>query len=329
MLYITTVLRQITCEARFYFSFMPFWIFSPKLIETLFNQSSSASSLFTGTFALISSAAGILVAGFVITKFKPSARYLALWNVIVGFLSVLFVLSFSFMGCEGDKHTVHVSVDVAPCNALCNCDFVKYSPVCGADGVTYVSACHAGCTRTTMLNKTKSFNECTCIDDGEQYEISPDHFINPGEAVSGTCPVHCQSMLMTFLIVICLMKFIGSSGRASNFLVGIRCVEERDKTLAIGFGMSLIRLLAAVPSPIFFGYLIDNACIAWGKTCTRRGNCWLYDAEKLRYTFFYASAIAIAIGTIFDALVWKYAKELKIFDEEDVNKIKADAEINK
>lgn len=299
---------------------MPFWIFSPKLIETLFKQSSSASSLFTGTFALISSAAGILVAGFVITKFKPSARYLAFWNVIVGFLSVLSVLSFSFMGCDEGKTAVHTFVDVAPCNALCSCDFVKYSPVCGADGVTYVSACHAGCTQTTMLNRTKQFNECSCIDAVVQYDVAHDQLINSGhQALAGPCPVDCQSKLMIFLIVICFMKFVGSSGRASNFLVGIRCVDERDKTLAIGFGMALVRLLAAVPSPIFFGYIIDNACIAWGKTCTKRGNCWLYDSEKLRYTFFYASAIAIAIGTIFDALVWKHSKKLKIFDEDDVN----------
>lgn len=268
---------------------------------------------------MISSAAGILAAGFVITKFKPSARYLAFWNVIVGLLSVFCVLSFSFMGCEDGTHAVHGSADVTPCNALCNCEFVKYSPVCGADGVTYISACHAGCTETIMLNKTKSFNDCACIDEVEvdQYKISPDHTISSDGALAGPCPVDCKSKLMVFLIVICFMKFIGASGRASNFLVGIRCVDERDKTLAIGFGMALVRLLAAVPSPIFFGYIIDNACIAWGETCTSRGNCWLYDGEKLRYTFFYASAIAIAIGTMFDALVWKHSKKLKIFDEDE------------
>lgn len=120
------------------------------------------------------------------------------------------------------------------------------------------------------------------------------------------------------------MKFLGASGRASNFLVGIRCVEQRDKTVAIGLGMSLVRLLASVPSPIFFGYILDAACISWGKTCTSKGNCWLYDGEMLRYWFFYASAISIAFGTLFDFFVWKNAKNLKIFDDVDAKDAEKD-----
>ncbi|KAJ6641301.1 Solute carrier organic anion transporter family member 74D, partial [Pseudolycoriella hygida] len=50
------------------FGLLPFWTFLPKLIETMFKQSSSASSFYTGTFALLSSATGILCAGFIITK---------------------------------------------------------------------------------------------------------------------------------------------------------------------------------------------------------------------------------------------------------------------
>lgn len=258
------------------------------------------------------------MAGFIITKFKPSARYLAFWNVAVGFLSVLAVLSFSLMGCD-DGHKA-LRADLLPCNEACHCDFVKYSPVCGVDGFTYVSPCHAGCRETILLNKTKKFDDCACI--RERSPISSqetDRIMHYSDAVSGPCHVDCKSELIVFLIVICFMKFIGASGRASNFLVGIRCVEERDKSLAIGFGMTLIRLLAAVPSPIFFGYIIDNACIAWGETCTSKGNCWMYDSEKLRYAFFYTSAISIAIGTIFDALVWKHSKKLNIFDDDDAN----------
>jgi hypothetical protein len=232
---------------------MPFWIYSPKLIETLFRQTSSASAMFTGTFALISSAAGILVAGIVITKFKPRARYLAFWNVIVGVLSVLCIVSFTFMGCEESKTAVNIDYETNPsCNDGCRCDFVKYSPVCGADGSTYISACHAGCSQVTVRNGTmKTFGECSCIEAIVHHELKQ-------TAKSGPCPIDCKDKLIMFLIVVCFMKFIGASGRASNFLVGIRCVKEEDKTLAIGLGMSLVRLFASVPSPIVFGYLIDR-----------------------------------------------------------------------
>lgn len=165
-----------------------------------------------------------------------------------------------------------------------------------------------------MKNFTRNFSECSCIEGIIHHEFKQ-------TAQSGPCHINCKSKLILFLSVMCIMKFLGASGRASNFLVGVRCVEERDKTLAIGFGMSMIRLLASVPSPIFFGYILDSACIAWGKTCTTKGNCWLYDGEMLRYSFFYISAASIAIGTIFDLLVWKNSKDLKIFDEPDDVKI--------
>lgn len=32
------------------------------------------------------------------------------------------------------------------CNDGCNCNTFNYEPVCGADGFTYFSPCHAGCT---------------------------------------------------------------------------------------------------------------------------------------------------------------------------------------
>ena len=32
------------------------------------------------------------------------------------------------------------------CNSACACDDELYDPVCGSNGVTYFSSCHAGCT---------------------------------------------------------------------------------------------------------------------------------------------------------------------------------------
>lgn len=38
------------------------------------------------------------------------------------------------------------------CNTTCSCDRDKFSPVCGVDGKTYFSACHAGCRNATVVD---------------------------------------------------------------------------------------------------------------------------------------------------------------------------------
>ncbi|KAL7045220.1 hypothetical protein ACKWTF_002174 [Chironomus riparius] len=61
------------CASVFYiFGLQPFWTYTPKLMETLYHTSASASSLLTGSFGLTASALGILTAGIIITKFQPT-----------------------------------------------------------------------------------------------------------------------------------------------------------------------------------------------------------------------------------------------------------------
>lgn len=135
-------------------------------------------------------------------------------------------------------------------------------------------------------------------------------------AFSGACPVDCYKPFVTYLFVMCLNKFAGATGRASNFLVSMRCVDEKDKPVAMGFGLMLMSLFSFMPSPIFFGYIMDSTCLVWGKTCSGTGNCWLYDAKSLRYLINIIAAVLVSIGTLFDAGVWYYVKDLKIFDDE-------------
>ncbi|KAJ8878585.1 hypothetical protein PR048_019166 [Dryococelus australis] len=76
----------------------------------------------------------------------------------------------------------------------------------------------------------------------------------------------------------------------------------------MALSMALTAVFTFIPSPIFFGYLIervsggvipadsvlhrpvyldirlfaDKACLVWGKSCTGSGNCWIYDSGAMR-----------------------------------------------
>lgn len=50
--------------------------------------------------------------------------------------------------------------------------------------------------------------------------------------------------------------------------------------------MLLMFFLAGIPSPIYFGALIDTTCLKWGSmTCGGEGACRMYDIVTYRYVF--------------------------------------------
>lgn len=337
----TTLMCNNLATVFYFMGYTPYWIFMPKYIETQYKQSASVSSLITGTVGLVFSAFGILLSGLVISKYKPKARYLAAWNVMVGAISVMGMISYAFLGCSSNDNQIAVQPDgalktVLPCNEECYCDYVTYNPVCSEHGQTFISACHAGCRGVKIDNNgSKVYTECSCVKPkfarslahlfnntvlsttelpGET--VTPDAFPNLGTAVPGSCPVDCMHKFYIFLAVVCLLKFSGATGRASNFLVSVRCVDEKDKTVAMGFGLTIMSLFAFIPSPILFGFILDKTCLVWGKTRSGTGNCWLHNGETLRYLLNFTAASFVTIGTLFDVGVWYYVKDVKIFDEE-------------
>lgn len=50
------------------------------------------------------------------------------------------------------------------CEATCDCVRNKFSPICGADGKTYFSACHAGCSNYTIVDGKVASVSTTDID---------------------------------------------------------------------------------------------------------------------------------------------------------------------
>ncbi|XP_055535249.1 solute carrier organic anion transporter family member 1C1-like isoform X2 [Wyeomyia smithii] len=308
-----TVLMLNNIGSAFYiFGYLAYMIYTPKYIEVLYKQTASTASMVTGSVSLVFSALGVLLAGIIITRYKPTARTMAAWNVLVGFLSVVGIILYTVLKCTSEDNAVIVNPPALEgsgnntCNSACQCDFIEYSPVCGEDGNTYLSACHAGCQRRNFNLEGKVYEECLCIE-----SKSP---TIGGAARAGSCPVDCQSVFVVFVTVMCFVNLILAAGRASNTLVSLRCVEPRDKTISTGLGLT-IGTLSVIPSPIFFGMVLDKTCLVWGKNCSGEGNCWVYDEEALRYMLNYYAAAFVLVGTLIDCAVWYYVKDLKVFDE--------------
>uniref|UniRef100_A0A182M6I5 Solute carrier organic anion transporter family member n=1 Tax=Anopheles culicifacies TaxID=139723 RepID=A0A182M6I5_9DIPT len=321
---LVTVRRLITNKAYvfnnaasifYFFGYMPFFLFQAKYIEIQYRLTPSQANMVTGSVSLVFSALGILIAGMVIQKLRVSSRQLAGWNVITSILSAAGIIGYAWFGCSALNNADIVSNSQdAECSLGCNCDFVKYAPICGSDGQTYLSPCHAGCRESLKdISGTTLYTNCSCIPniwtDGGNVTSSF------GSAIPGSCPVDCWTPFYLFLIVLCLNKFIGGTESAANFLIGLRCVEPRDKAISMGVSMAINTLFSFLPAPIIFGAIIDRTCVLWGRTCAKRGNCWLYDGEALRVSMNYTAAVFVIIGSCFDIGTWYYSKNFKIFDD--------------
>ncbi|NXI64332.1 SO1A1 protein, partial [Anseranas semipalmata] len=74
--------------------------------------------------------------------------------------------------------------------------------------------------------------------------------------------------------------------------LSFRCVQPELKSLAVGLHTLVMRMLAGIPAPVYFGALIDKTCLKWGsRSCGQRGACRLYDSDAYRYVYLGLSAL--------------------------------------
>merc|ERR1719431_814154 len=299
---------------------MGFGTFMPKYIESQFRQTGSRSSVLAGTAGTGFKAFGLIISGYLIGRFKFSARVLSGWNVVLGCFYISALVFFSFVGCQsvkihgnyGSSGSSALNISTS-CNLDCGCPVSRPQPVCSKDGIySFYSPCHAGCTQfITKMNdtKTKVYGECSCVSEVskkfntsltkrwvEKDLLKDEPFptmkmieekyrenIGAGTvdgAESGWCEIEgCDKKFMYFMIAIGILSIVASTGRVGNLLVGLRCVETRDKALSMAFQVVFMSLLAMLPSPIIYGAIIDNTCILWQQECGETTNCLLYNSE--------------------------------------------------
>ncbi|XP_022249123.1 solute carrier organic anion transporter family member 4C1-like [Limulus polyphemus] len=295
-----------------------------KYMEVQFHQTASGASFFSGLTIVLSMVLGILAGSVVIRKVRPQPRSLLAYILSTETLSLVLLLIVMFISCAPPKiagltkSRERIELN-QPCNDHCNCSTRVFHPVCGYDvesteQITFFSPCFAGCQSINLSSKilfqeAQSYSSCSCLETNS--EVTSDE-----TATTGYCESYCN-MFVPYIVLCALGKIIYSTGSAGNQLVPLRCVDPKDKGVALGLKGAVVSLFAFLPAPVIFGFLADDACTVWEEECGSRGNCWLYDLDKFRYNLHGASFGFFLAGSLFDLGVFLLAPRMKdLYDDE-------------
>ncbi|KAM8891322.1 solute carrier organic anion transporter family member 3A1 [Spinachia spinachia] len=287
-----------------------FAAFLGKYLEQQFNLTTSSANQLLGMTAIPCACLGIFMGGLLVKKLNLSALGAIRMAMLVNLISTACYVSFLFLGCDTGlvagvtvaygNETLRVGEKPdAPCISKCNCFTSSISPVCGSNGVTYLSACFAGCTQTgssrTTSNIPQNLTGCACV--SSQSELAT--------AVPGKCPMPgCQESFLIFLCVICACSLVGAMAQTPSVIILIRTVSPELKSYALGVLFLLLRLLGFIPPPLVFGAGIDSTCLFWSSDCGDRGACLLYDNVAYRHLYVSLAIMLKGVAFLLYATTW-------------------------
>nr|XP_045366248.1 solute carrier organic anion transporter family member 1C1 isoform X3 [Camelus bactrianus] len=278
--------------------------YKPKYIEQQYGQSSSEANFVIGLINIPAVALGIFSGGIVMKKFRISvcgAAKLYLGSSVLGYL--LFLSLFT-LGCEnsdvagltvsyqGTKPvSYHERALFSDCNSRCKCSETKWEPMCGENGITYASACLAGCQTSTGSGKTTIFYNCTCVGIAASKSGNSSGMVGRCQKDNG-----CPKMFLYFLIISVITSYTLSLGGIPGYILLLRCIKPQLKSFALGIYTLAVRVLAGLVNYLFFLQLIDTSCLKWGfKRCGSRGSCRLYDSNAFRHMYL---GLTMMLGTV-------------------------------
>lgn len=80
----------------------------------------------------------------------------------------------------------------------------------------------------------------------------------------------------------------------------------------------MLSLLAFIPGPIIYGYIIDSTCLEWSTDACGaggRGNCQRYDQTAFRWWINGVAMAFTVVAIYFDYLVWLNCKEVDLYGD--------------
>uniref|UniRef100_A0A8C6TZ72 Solute carrier organic anion transporter family member n=1 Tax=Neogobius melanostomus TaxID=47308 RepID=A0A8C6TZ72_9GOBI len=282
-----------------------FAAFLGKYLEQQFNLTTTSANQLLGMTAIPCACLGIFMGGLLVKKLDLSALGAVRMAMLVNLLSSACYVSFLFLGCDTGpvagvtipygNETLRVGERPdAPCMSHCSCFISSISPVCGSNGVTYLSSCFAGCT-SAIGDPGQNVSGCSCVS----------NLPEAATVVSGKCPAPgCQEAFLIFLCVICVCSLVGAMAQTPSVIILIRTVSPEVKSYALGVLFLLLRLLGFIPPPLIFGAGIDSTCLFWSTECGERGACLLYDNVTYRHLYISLAILLKGLAFLLYACTW-------------------------
>ncbi|KAM4575384.1 solute carrier organic anion transporter family member 2A1 [Fundulus diaphanus] len=285
--------------------------FLNKFLERQYGASVAYSSLLVGAVNLPSVAVGMLIGGVVMKRMGLSLKSIPRFSVFMLTISTLLCIPLFFMGCDTQKVSEvneQIGQPLSKCYGSCSCPESAFHPVCGYDGVEYISPCHAGCTNFTKdpnnAFRVQEYSNCRCITGGQSL------------AHPRPCGSSCPHFLLPVIVVISLASLIACITHNPLYMMVLRCVSFEEKSFAIGIQFLLMRVLAWLPAPALFGMAIDMSCIRWKTVCGKKFSCGYYDNSLLRSRYLGLQVGYKVMGIILLIILGWKAKRTQEYDLE-------------
>ncbi|NXO22029.1 SO2B1 protein, partial [Cisticola juncidis] len=256
--------------------------FMGKFLERQFSLTASLANMIIGAVNIPGATVGIVVGGAILKRFRMSLRQCSALCVLGMLLCLLTAFPLLFLGCPTQRVagvTYWDSPALGPqdsaCSARCRCPQRGFNPICGSDGVEYMSPCSAGCSdvSTRPDSSILNYTGCSCI-------AGPG-----GSARPGSCGSGCSHLFVPFVVLSCLAGILASTTHTPSFMLILRSIQPEDKSFAVGIQFMLLRVLAWMPGPVLYGSAIDSSCLLWERRCERRAACRYYDNSLFRQRY--------------------------------------------